>query len=194
MNNLNKFSQFNESLKPRKGFKKIVVDGEEFLYSVSQPKNGGVDLILYNPKGEKNEIRNIHKLNIPKSEFISKDGSPVWKGKHDDAAWGKRPISWVIKNKLRVNESTSHDISISLTSDELEDDFYNFKGDLRVDVKISFDDKYSGSVSSDGFEFNFKITDGVNVKIFSNSPLPKRIIMQKIVDKIAEIINQDENQ
>ncbi len=93
---------------------------------------------------------------------------------------------------MKVNESTSHDISISLTSDELEDDFYNFKGDLRVDVKISFDDKYSGSVSSDGFEFNFKITDDVNVKIFSNSPLPKRIIMQKIVDKIAEIINQDE--
>ena len=91
MDHLNKFSQFNESLKSRKGFKKIVVDGEEFLYSVSKPKNGGVDLILYDSSGSKSEIRNIHKLNIPKSEFISKDGSPVWKGKHGDAAWGKKP-------------------------------------------------------------------------------------------------------
>lgn len=56
MNNLNKFSQFNESLKPRKGFKKIVVDGEEFLYSVSRPKNGGVDLILYNPQRGKMKL------------------------------------------------------------------------------------------------------------------------------------------
>lgn len=190
MNHLNKFRQFNESLKPRKGFKKIVVDGEEFLYSVSKPKNGGVDLILYDSSGSKSEIRNIHKLNIPKSEFISKDGSPVWKGKHGDASWGKKPIAWVIKNKLKVNEGTSHDLSISLTSSELGDNFYNFKGDLRVDVKISFDDKYSGNVKSDGFEFNFKIIGDGNIKIFSNSPLPKRIIMQKIADKIVEIIDE----
>lgn len=190
MNYLNLFSQFNESLKPRKGFKKIVVDGEEFLYSVSKPKNGGVDLILYDSSGSKSEIRNIHKLNIPKSEFISKDGSPVWKGKHGDAAWGKKPIAWVIKNKLKVNEGTSHDLSISLTSVELGDNFYNFKGDLTVNFKIVFDDTYSGTVSSDGFELNFKITDDGNVKIFSDTPLPKRIILQKIVDKIAEIINE----
>lgn len=91
---------------------------------------------------------------------------------------------------MKVNEGTSHDLSISLTSVELGDNFYNFKGDLIVNFKIVFDDTYSGTVSSDGFELNFKITDDGNVKIFSDTPLPKRIILQKIVDKIAEIINE----
>jgi hypothetical protein len=96
--------KFND-IKERKGFSKIVVDDINFIYSVSMPKNGGVDLIVYDDEERKYEIRNIQDIGVPESEF------GAWKGKHGDGAWGKKPIAWIIKNKI-INKG---DINLDIT-------------------------------------------------------------------------------
>jgi hypothetical protein len=81
-----------------------------------------------------------------------------------------------------------HKGQIKLTSSELGDSYYNFSGDLTIDFNINFLSDNSGSVSSEFWEFDFQIDDGeFNIK--SKSSLPKRIVLQKIVDEIDKVLN-----
>lgn len=75
-------------MKPRKGFKKITVNGHNFQYAVSFSKTTTPKLVVYN----ENDTKMIVDLPIIESQS--------WRGKHGDGAWGKKEVSIVLKGYI----------------------------------------------------------------------------------------------
>ena len=70
-------------MKKRKGFKRIIVDGVEYQYSVSLNTNS---LIVYS-----DDIRSVYTL--------TPTNTTTWRGKHGDGGYGKREIAQIIREK-----------------------------------------------------------------------------------------------
>lgn len=80
-------------MKKRKGFNFIGINQLKFQYAITHGKPWG--LIVYDENEQRYEFRDLMSLGVPKEE-----SNGVWRGKHGDAAWGKRPVAWIIKKYI----------------------------------------------------------------------------------------------
>jgi hypothetical protein len=85
-------------MKRRKSFTQIGIDDRRFQYAITHGDPWGI--VIYDENDQRYELKDLMSLGVPESETAG-----VWTGKHNDGAWGKRPVAWIIRNHIIKNNN-----------------------------------------------------------------------------------------